>query len=334
MSTITKMRDGVTPASTLMPMPCLTTQLWFDSEPGAARSRVSQSPITGALLLATDGSSGSRDAAILAMALARHHGLPLQILTVVETLPLSVESDLAALPVVELMQMREDEAHHRVRAQLHELMGASDPLGINIEFGNAAESIVRLAGERKAAMVVLGLELRERSGRWLAGRTARAVATGAAVGPLAVLNGQWRIPRTIVVGMDFSDAGIAAAHAAAAIAGDRAVVHLVHVRPLIDFPRVDARALTPLYQQGADALFADLVAELSKKRPDLQFRTSLTSGDVSAILRARAVAVDADLIAVGRHGYSHFDRFWIGSVTDALLRETPTSVLVTPPSRP
>lgn len=335
MTTIRKPRKlATTTPSTVVPMPCLTTSLWFDNEPGAVRSRVSQSATTGALLLATDGSAGSRDASILAMALARQHGIPLQILTVVEELPLHLDSDLAALPVVEFMQMREDDAHHRVRAQLHDLMGADHPVGINVEFGNAADTVIRLAREWKVRLVVMGLELRERSGRWRAGATARAVATGSPVGTLAVLDGHWRIPRVIVVGMDFSDAGIAAARAAIAIASQRAVIHLVHVRPAIDFPRVDARAWGPLYQQGVDALFADLIAGLAAQRPDLDFETLMTSGGVCATIRDHARAVEADLIAVGRHGYSHFDRFWIGSVTEELLRETPTSVLVTPPRQP
>lgn len=324
-------RSDARTASSVMPMPCLTTTLVFDSEPGAIRSRVSQTATTDAILLATDGSAGSADAVIMAMAMARQKALPLQILTVVEPLPLRLGDDLASLPVVEFMQMREDEAHHRVRRQIHDLFGREEPIGINVEFGKAAESIRRLAGEWDAKLIVLGLGLRERGGRWGAGATARRVAAEAPVATLAVAAGRWRIPRVIVVGVDFSAASIVTAREAAAIADCDALIHLVHVRPAIDFPQVDSEAWTALYEQGVQSLFGELTQKLREIGGDINVRTTLTSGAVKDALGQAAVSTGADVIAVGRHGRTRFDRFWMGSVTKALLRDTPCSVLVTPP---
>jgi len=318
-------------ASSMMPWPCLTTTLVFDSNPGAIRSRVSQAPTRDAILLATDGSASSADAVIMAMAMARRNGIPLQVLTVVEPLPFGLDDDLASLPVVEVMQMREDESHHRVRRQVLDLFGREDPIGINVEFGKAAETIGRFAGDWHARLVVLGLGVRKRGGRWGASATAMRVATETPVATLAVAAGRSRIPRVIVVGMDFSDASIASAREAAAIAERDALVHLVHVRPAIDFPQVDADAWSVLYEQGVQSLFSEVTEELLKVRADIIVRTTLTSGAVTDALRRTAVATGADVIAVGRHGESRLARFWLGSVTEALLRDAPCSVLVTPP---
>ncbi len=320
-------------ASSIMPMRCLTTWLSFNSEPGTERSSVSQAATSDAILLATDGSAGSADAVIMAMALARWHALPLQILTVVEPLPVWLDDDLASLHIVEFAQAREDEAHHRVRHQIHYLFGRDDPLGINIEFGTAARSIERLAGEWDAKLVVLGLGVRERGGRSGAGRTALHVATGAPVATLVVDAGRWRIPRRIVVGVDFSDASFSAARLAVAIAACDATVHLVHVRAVAGFPPVGADAWTGFDEQGALSRLETLSAQLQKDRPDIRVHASLACGAVEDALRQAAVATDADVVAVGRHGHNWFDRLWLGSAAQALLRDTPCSLLVTPPTR-
>jgi nucleotide-binding universal stress UspA family protein len=324
------MRRNAPEASSVVTMPCMTTTLMFSSEPGSPRSRVSQEPTPDAILLATDGSTGSADAVIMAMAMARRKGIPLQVLTVVEALPLGLDADLDALPIVEFAQIREDESHHRVRKQILDLFGREEPIGINIEFGSAAETIDRLAAEWQARLIILGLGMRERAGEWGAGATARSVATTAPVATLAVAAGRWRIPRVIVVGMDFSEASLTAARDAVAITEPNAVLHLVHVRPSIDFPRVDARAWAALYDQGVQALFREITDELRALAPEIAVRTTLTSGVITDALRQAAVSDGADVIAVGRHGQSRLKRLWLGSVTTALLRDAPCSVLVTP----
>ncbi len=308
----------------------MTTTLMYASEPGAVRSQVSQVATKSAILLATDGSAGSADAVVLAMALARRRELPLQILTVVEPLPLRLDDDLASVPFVDVTQRREDEAHHRVRRQICDLSGREEPVGINVEFGKTAQVIGRLARQWQARLVVLGRGPREQGGQEGRGATARSVASEVPVATLAVAVGRGRLPKVIVVGMDFSDVGIAASRTAVAIADHNAVIHLILVRPVIDFPRVDTEAWATLYEQGVHSLFEKLARELRELGGAIDVQITMASGAVADVLRQAAISTSADVIAVGRHGHNRFDRLWMGSVTEALLRDAPCSVLVAP----
>ena len=323
-------RHGARGADNEPPVPRLTTQLLFAREPGAARSRVLQSPVTNAILLATDGGEGCSDAVILAMAMARQDMIPLQILSVVEPLPLQLDSDLAAMPAIDVSQQRDDHAHHRVRAQMRELFGRDDPVGINVEFGKPGEIIVRKAREWSSRLIILGLGERKGLLRRHAGGTAKYVAMHTATPTLVVAPGRWRIPRVVVAGTDFSDASLASIREASAVAAENALLHVVHVRPKIDFPQVDPEAWTAIYSQGVETLFGDLTAHVRALRSDMSVRSSVTSGGPADALRNAAISVGADVIAVGRQSLSRFDRFWLGSTTEALLAETPCSVLVTP----
>ena len=312
------------------PSTWLTTELVFASEPEASRSRISSSVTTGGILLATDGTEGCTDAVILALAMARENRVPLQILTVVEPLPLGLDEDVAHMPLVNAPLHREDAARHKVREQIHELFGRDDPLGINVEAGESGEVIVRKAKEWSARLIVIGLGRHDIAGRRRGGATARHVALHATVPALVVAPRRWRLPRLIVAGMDFSDESVASARHAAEIAADDAVMHMVHVRPPLDFPRVDPAAWSDVYAQGVATLFDELTHSITELRADLQLRKTVCTGDAAQVLREAAEGIGADVIAVGRRALGPMDRFWLGSTTESLIANTPCSLLVSP----
>jgi nucleotide-binding universal stress UspA family protein len=55
------------------------------------------------------------------------------------------------------------------------------------------------------------------------------------------------------------------------------------------------------------------------------------AGDPFRTIIDRAVAIHADLIVLGTHGRSGFERFMIGSVAEKVLRKAPCPVLTVPP---
>jgi len=57
-------------------------------------------------------------------------------------------------------------------------------------------------------------------------------------------------------------------------------------------------------------------------------------GDPAAEIVQRAEALEVDLIVMGTHGRSGFDRFTLGSVTEKVLRKASCPVLTLPPSAP
>jgi len=58
------------------------------------------------------------------------------------------------------------------------------------------------------------------------------------------------------------------------------------------------------------------------------------AGEAAATVVDQAVAMRADLLVMGTHGRSGFDRFFLGSVTEKVLRKAPCAVLTVPPHAP
>ncbi len=58
------------------------------------------------------------------------------------------------------------------------------------------------------------------------------------------------------------------------------------------------------------------------------------AGEAAATVVDQAVVMRADLLVMGTHGRSGFDRFFLGSVTEKVLRKAPCPVLTVPPHAP
>jgi nucleotide-binding universal stress UspA family protein len=67
---------------------------------------------------------------------------------------------------------------------------------------------------------------------------------------------------------------------------------------------------------------------------DAQISLRTAEGDAANEIVRQASALAADLIVIGTHGRSGFDRFTLGSVTEKVLRKTPCPVLTLPPGAP
>jgi nucleotide-binding universal stress UspA family protein len=58
------------------------------------------------------------------------------------------------------------------------------------------------------------------------------------------------------------------------------------------------------------------------------------AGEAAATVVDQALATHADLLVMGTHGRSGFDRFFLGSVAEKVLRKAPCPVLTVPPHAP
>ena len=58
------------------------------------------------------------------------------------------------------------------------------------------------------------------------------------------------------------------------------------------------------------------------------------AGDTVATIVDRAVVIPADLLVMGTHGRSGFDRLLLGSVAEKVLRKAPCPILTVPPHAP
>lgn len=292
---------------------------------GAAR-------VTGPIVVATNGATSADAALRVARALAEHLGVAgeVEVVSVLEPLPVYTSGFAMELPPPDFEQSRIDALARGVRRQLVE-MGA-DSWPVSLQMGQVGRTIARVAQERGAGLIVLGLGRHRPIDRLLGSETALHAIRSADAPVLAVATPAKGLPRRAVVAVDFSRASLRAAHTAMALLAEGGTLHLVHVRPPLELQSSVAEGWDAIYREGVAKLFEKLRAELA---PDGRVTIDATTvfGEPAPELLGFAQRVEADLIAAGAQGHGLFDRLVVGSVTTALLRGASCSVLVLPAER-
>jgi len=146
--------------------------------------------------------------------------------------------------------------------------------------------------------------------------------------------------RNILCPIDLSDASARPlAYAAAFARWYEARLTVLHVVPTFDPMQVRSGSLG-----DAISIMQPMPREqvLDELRRALDAATTATpdatlaaeAGDEVATIVDRAVTMPADLLVMGTHGRSGFDRFLLGSVTEKVLRKAPCPILTVPPHAP
>lgn len=140
----------------------------------------------------------------------------------------------------------------------------------------------------------------------------------------------------IILTTDYSDGSAAAVPVAAALAerlgAELVVLHvaerLVDVVPVAaGLPPVELEAEGELNARAREKLQAWAREKLPK---GLRYRTELVEGAASEEIIAFAEGGAGSLIIMGTQGHSRLERFFTGSVTEAVTRHTTVPVLVVP----
>jgi len=74
--------------------------------------------------------------------------------------------------------------------------------------------------------------------------------------------------------------------------------------------------------------YLEAAAEAAQKRWLLPIQCALVEGDAVSNILEQSGHRKADLLVMTSHGRGHFGRFWLGSVTDAVIRRSAVPVLV------
>ncbi len=276
------------------------------------------------VLMATDGTERSDGALHVAAARAAATGATLELMTVIQSEPVIAADGI---------YFGEDEGLRRwtlrrneVDEQVARVLGREAIVSITVLDGNAAFTISRVAIERRAALVVVGLGRHDIAHRVFSDETALQLARIARVPVLAVPASVKAPPRHAVVAIDFSDIATRAAQAAIATVGDDGVVELVHVIPSADVLTLDGEKS---YDAWTTRQFAELTARLVV--PDgVRVTRMLLRGAPAKALRDYANTVNADVISTGTHGRGFVARAILGSVTAKLMRGADCSLLIAP----
>ena len=200
---------------------------------------------------------------------------------------------------------------------------------VEVEHGDPVTSLVRRTNALGASLILIGIGRHKPVDRVLGGEMTLRVIRRAHCPVLAVAGELQHRPRVVVVATDFSPQSMRAARAVLPLLHDEAVIHVVHVWQPSATADPTVFAVEEEYARAISGRLARFVADLHAP-PGVTVDTAVCEGRRAPQIIAYAERHHADLIVAGRHGINTIARFFVGSVTTALLRGATCSVLVTP----
>ena len=280
------------------------------------------------VLLASDGSSGATRAARW-----------------VRDFPLPERSSILVLTVVSPSLMTT--IAHQVADSLREVarstgerarrgLGARAAIAdVRVTEGDARDEILRVAEEWDADLVVVGARGLGRIRGFLLGTVSQAVARDHP-GPVLVVKGGVSPVRSALVGLDGSDQALEAVRFLAALPlPDKFQVRLVGVAEKMPFPRTAPRMIRAELEEAAATTQAHRRAALEHASSEAEAllprgaaERSLANGDPAEEIVRLARSGFVDMIVLGARGLGVVKRLLLGSVSDAVLRAAPCSVLI------
>ena len=282
------------------------------------------------ILVATDGTPAALGALRFAKALATRTDREVQALGVVEPVPVFDAGFMVALPESELYESRRDALRDAISGQVDLVTGSPDSWPITIEAGLPGPRLVKLAEELGAETILTGLGRHGPMDRVFGTETALQVMRVSHIPVLAVPESFQRLPRSAVLGVDFSLFSQRAAQAAVGLLDPPWNLHLVHVLSGMEFLPTITAEWRGDYEE--EILFR--LGEFAGNLPlpsGCETHLNVLEGEPSHELRTFAEAKGAELLVAGSHGHSFIGRLLMGSVSTRLIRSSKVSVLVVPP---
>jgi nucleotide-binding universal stress UspA family protein len=203
--------------------------------------------------------------------------------------------------------------------------GANGVVG-EVRTGRAVLVIPATARGLDADLIVTGLGAHDFLDRALGGETALRLAQTGTTPVLAIPASAMALPHRVIVATDLSPTSQRPADLVShwLRAGDE--LHLVYVAD--EGLQPQTKTLTKAESAIAGHL-AEMAAELHV--PDgVTVKTVELCGSPARTLLSYAKEIDADLIALGSHGYGPIKRLVLGSVASKVIRLASTAVLVVP----
>ncbi|UCF19867.1 MAG: universal stress protein [Gemmatimonadota bacterium] len=281
------------------------------------------------VLAASDGSEHGLNAIVTAASWARRAGARFEAVTVVEVLLLPPAHAPPGVDATEFEPALVTEARESLEGQVRQAGAPQAPL--HVRAGLAPQLVNRVADEVKADLLVVGADPQPALTRSLVGSTGRRILY-LADRPVLLASEPRREPfRRVLAAVDLSEKSGAVLEGAWAIArGDGAALRVLYV--LEPLPLMLARKA--LYEEserrrhGEDQMRQVLAAAGLQKERTVDER--MRQGHAGREILQEAQDWDADLIAVGTHGFGFFDRLLFGSTALYVLRHGQRSTLVVP----
>ena len=231
-----------------------------------------------------------------------------------------------------------EEERASIAARMSDSLAAETKSGINYRVdvldGPCARTVVEVAHDRGARVIVIGTGKHDSLGRFVYGERALQIVRLADRPVLVVPRGasSGTIHKAIVA-VDFSPVSLRAARAVIPMLSDGSTLTLVHVKPAAPAMDDHTGSWNKSNELRCDTLFRRFM-KLLPVPPGITVETRLLWGDAAVALQQFAARSQADMLACGRrHSHSLIERFLVGSVSAALVRTVTCPILIAPESR-
>jgi nucleotide-binding universal stress UspA family protein len=228
----------------------------------------------------------------------------------------------------ELQEQLTSGARAQLERDLADVLPGPAMRRLELPTGPAPSLIAEVARQRKGELVVLGGKEHGALARGLGRSTAHYLVRTLDVPLLVVAGSAARITR-VLVAVDLSTASeptVAAAERLARLFGAR--LRLLHVVEPINFAHLipdpwDEEG----YERGSRETFERFASRFKTVAPEDRV---VRRGVAAETIAEEAGAWHADVLVVGSHGKGWVDRILVGSTTERLVTELPTSIMVVP----
>ena len=283
------------------------------------------------VILATDGSVYANEAAWFLAHLPRHEKMELTVLTVLDD-PAIARNYPSAVWLEEALA-REKEMANSAFQKIQEMFdGANATLRSIIRHGHRGETIVQVAQEEHADLVVVGARGHSAVSRLLLGSTSDYVATHAPCSVLVIRPTSVRHtdhPLRIALGYQNSEPAHAAVEQFRDITWGRDTdVSMVFVVPLLAGFLNDVVVDIQASKEAAQLLVDKATEEIRDVAPNVKGEV-VASDHIGEGLVTFVEDKHCDLIVIGETPRTALGRFLLGSTTIFVLRHAPCSIWIT-----
>lgn len=277
------------------------------------------------LLIPTDGSETAAAAGKAAVALAAEHDATLHAIYVHELASLPYDFD----EVPEEYRSRTHEAVEKIEEQA-KAAGVDVETAVLENEGPVHTAIIDYATEHEMDCIVMGTHGRTGVGRFVLGSVTERTLRESPI-PVMGIHGETDFEpafESILVPTDGSDGAWAALHHATelAVAAD-ASMHLVHS---IDLGGVTGDPGSGYFLDRLETVGEEMLekaASHARQAGVSDVQTTLLRGSPHRVIREYAADKGLDAIVMGTHGRTGVERWFLGSVTERVVRRSEVPVI-------
>lgn len=277
------------------------------------------------IVVGVDGSPEATQAAVTAWRMAVALGVPLELVYAIPDVWGSAVMAHVPMPS-DVNDRLVHDAHEQMTAQLRTALPAAALAGLRVVQGRPEAALMQAAAT--ARLLVLGGKHHGALARHLGGSTAHFLIRAVDVPVLVTARPTWPLQRVLAaVDLSFAaEATLTAARDLARVSDARVrVLHVIEPLPVPRFLAPDFN-MDVLAQRAVEE-FHRCTADLA----DVAVADRVTRRGLAAEMIAAEVADwQADVVVMATQGRGWFDRWLIGSVTQAVLTRLPASILVVP----